>query len=248
MTWLRAFRAELRKLTTTRLPWGFLAVLLLLAGAVALAVTVGIDYQGAEGFVDNEADQASLLTFGPNAMMVATLFGAIVTAREYTHGTIVPTLLMTPRRLTATSAQMAAVTVGGAVLGLVGGGLAVTAGALSFPAVGHQMMVSAGWMVRLVASAGAAGAAGALMGAGIGVVVRNAGGAAMVAAFAVIIAPPMAAEIFDAAGQWIPSSLITAMAGVNGELTVLAAVAALAAWGLIPAVLGVTSVARRDAM
>ncbi len=32
MRWLRLVRAELRKLSTTKMPWGFLAVLVVIAG------------------------------------------------------------------------------------------------------------------------------------------------------------------------------------------------------------------------
>ena len=47
MTWLRLVRAEIRKLTTTRMPLGFLAVLLLIAGIDAAVVMFGTDMDGA---------------------------------------------------------------------------------------------------------------------------------------------------------------------------------------------------------
>jgi hypothetical protein len=46
MTWLRLVRAELRKLSTTRMPWGFLAVLVVISATTATAVIVGADVDG----------------------------------------------------------------------------------------------------------------------------------------------------------------------------------------------------------
>lgn len=43
MTWARLVRSELRKLTTTKMPWAFLAVLIVLAALTATAVVIGTD-------------------------------------------------------------------------------------------------------------------------------------------------------------------------------------------------------------
>lgn len=65
MRWLRLVRAELRKLTTTRMPWGFLAVLLVIAGLDAFAVVVGTDMDGSKGFISTAVDQQSLMRSAP---------------------------------------------------------------------------------------------------------------------------------------------------------------------------------------
>ena len=98
MTWLRLVRAEIRKLTTTKLPWGFLAVLVIIAGIDAAVVVFGTDMDGSKAFIATAADQQSLMAFAFNAMLGTGLFGAIAVAREYGHNTVVPTFLMSPRR------------------------------------------------------------------------------------------------------------------------------------------------------
>ena len=113
-------RAEIRKLTTTKLPWGFLAVLLVIAGIDAAVVVFGTDMDGTKGFIATAADQQSLMAFAFNAMLGTAFFGAIAVAREYAHHTVVPTYLMSPKRARATLAQVTAVLLGGALLGLVG--------------------------------------------------------------------------------------------------------------------------------
>lgn len=66
MTMTRLIRAELRKLTSTRMPWAFLLVLLTIAAINAFAVIAGTDFDGSKGFISTEADQQSLVAFAAN--------------------------------------------------------------------------------------------------------------------------------------------------------------------------------------
>lgn len=133
MTWFRLVRAELRKITTTRLLWGFLAVLALIAALNASLIILATDADGTKGFIATAEDQRTLLAFAYNALFGTALFGAIAAAREYAHNTIVPTMLLAPRRHVAMLAHFTAVLVAGAVLGLAGGSLVMIAGAISMP-------------------------------------------------------------------------------------------------------------------
>ena len=74
-------------------------------------------------------------------------------------------------------AQLTAVAIGGCVLSLVGAGLTVAAVAASLPTTDYGFLVSTDDVVRVIAASAFAGAAGAVLGAGIGAVVRNVGGA-----------------------------------------------------------------------
>ena len=120
MTMKRLIRSELRKLTSTKMPWAFLGVLVAIAGINAFAVIAGTDFDGSKDFISTEADQQSLVAFAANGFILAALFGAIAVAREYGHQTVVPTFLASPRRHRAVLAQLTAVAAGGAVLAGVG--------------------------------------------------------------------------------------------------------------------------------
>ena len=120
MKWLRLVRAELRKLTTTKLPWGFLAVLVVIAGLNGAVVIWGTDMDGSKTFISTAADQQSLMAFAANAMIGTGLFGAIAVAREFGHNTVVPMFLTSPRRYRAVLAQLTAIMLVGGLLGLVG--------------------------------------------------------------------------------------------------------------------------------
>jgi len=246
MTWLRLVRAELRKLTTTKIPWGFLAVLVLLSAVTAAAVSWGTDADGSKGFISTAEDQRSLTAFGANAMIIAGLFGAIAVSREYGHGTVVPTFLAAPRRYQAVLAQYTAVLVGGAVLGLVGAGLTAAGLAAALPTTSHGFLMSAGAVIQVLAASTFMGAAGAVLGAGIGATVRNMGGAVTGAVLALLVIPPLAVQLVPEAISWVPGALVHVLSGVGGEIGMLTAVLVVALWGLVPAVIGLALVQKRD--
>jgi hypothetical protein len=248
MKWLRLVRAELRKLTTTKLPWGFLAVLVFVAGLNGAVVIWGTDMDGSKTFISTAADQQSLMAFAANAMIGTGLFGAIAVAREFGHNTVVPMFLTSPRRYRAVLAQLTAIMLAGSLLGLVGEVLVIgaVAGALSFTDYGF--LVSAGAVSRLLLASAFAGAAGAVLGAGLGALVRNVGGAVTAAVLLLFIVPPLMVQLVSDAASWLPDALnrVVAGVGVGDQASVPAALAALAAWAAVPALLGLLAIQRRD--
>jgi ABC-2 type transport system permease protein len=246
MTWLPLVRAEVRKLTTTKITWGFLTVLVVLSGVTASAVIWGTDADGSKGFISTSEDQRSLTAFGANAMIIAGLFGAIAVSREYGHGTVVPTFLAAPRRYRAVLAQYTALLVGGALLGLVGAVLTIVGVAVTLPTTDHDFLMSAGGVIRVVTASAFMGASGALLGAGAGAIVRNMGGAVTGAVLVLLVIPPLAVQLIPEAISWVPGALVRVLSGLGGELGVLTAVVAVAVWGAIPAAVGLVLVQRRD--
>lgn len=246
MTTTRLLRAEFRKLITTKLPWGFLAVLVVIAALDAAVVAFGTDMDGSKTFLATAADQQSLMAFGFNAMLGTSLFGAIAVAREYGHHTVVPTFLMTPKRHRAFLAQLAAVAVAGAVLAMAGQALVIAGVALALPSTEHGLLVSAGDLARLLAAATLAGAIGATLGAGLGSLLRNTGGAVTTAVLLLFVIPPLTVQLATDAASWIPTTLFAVISGVSTDVTLWAALLAAAIWALVPATAGLVAVKRRD--
>ncbi|MGB7982650.1 MAG: hypothetical protein WCF36_17860 [Candidatus Nanopelagicales bacterium] len=242
----RLLRAEIRKLTTTKLPWGFLAVLVIIAALDASVVAFGTDMDGSKAFVATAADQQSLMAFGFNAMLGTSLFGAIAVAREYGHDTVVPMFLMTPKRQRAVLTQLSAVALAGAVLALAGQVLVIAGVALALPSTEHDFLVSTGDLAQLLAAATLAGAIGATLGAGLGAIIRNTGGAVTTAVLLLFVIPPLAVQLATNAASWIPPTLFAVISGVSTDTSLWAALIAAAAWGLIPAAGGLLAVQRRD--
>lgn len=244
--WFRLVRAELRKLTSTKMPWVFLAVLVVIAVINAIAVVFGTDMDGSKAFVSTAEDQQSLMAFAANSLMGATLFGAMAVAREYGYGTVVPTFLASPRRHRAVLAQFSAVAVVGSILGCIGGALTMVAVALALPTTDYGFLVPADVVGRLLLASSYCGAAGAVLGAGIGSVVRNTGGAVAGAVFVLIVAPPLVVQLASGTGPWMPSTLANALSGVMSDVSAAAAVAGLAVWAVVPAAIGLLAVQHRD--
>ena len=239
-------RSEIRKLTTTRMPLGFVAVLIVLAVLNGVAVAVGTDMDGSKTFISTGADQQSLMAFAANALMITGLFGAISAAREYAHNTVIATYLTAPHRGQALRAQLAAVGLGGAVLGLLGAALTILAVATSLPLTDQEFMVSATGVAQVLAASTLAGASGAVLGAAIGTVVRNTGGAVTGAVLVLVFAPPVIVQLANGTAPWLPSALANVASGVTNETSVAAASAAMILWALIPALIALGVIERRD--
>ena len=246
MNWIRTVRAELRKLTSTKMPLAFLIVLVVIGTTTAIAVAFGTDMDGSKTFISTAADQQSLMAFAGNALVIAALFGAIAVAREYGHGTVVLTFLTTPRRPQAVLAQYSAAFVAGSVLGLVGAGMSAGLVATGLTATDYGFMVSATDLAQVLAASTLAGGAGAVLGAGIGAIVRNTGGAVTGTILLLVILPPLAVQLTRETAAWVPSTLANVVSGVDNAAGMGAAIVAIGMWALVPAALGLVAVTRRD--
>jgi ABC-2 type transport system permease protein len=246
MTWTRLVRSEIRKLTTTKMPLAFLGVILVLAGVTAAAVVWGTDMDGSKTFISTADDQQSLIAFAGNAFMGAALFGAVAVAREFGHKTVVPTFLVSPRRSLTMSAQLTAVMLGGALLSIVGALAILGAVALGLPFTDYGFLVTVGGVVRVVATSALTGAAGAALGAGIGWLVRNPGGAVTVVVGVLFISPPLVVQLTPDAASWVPTAIAWSISGVATDPAVPMALLAVGLWAAVPALVGLLAIRRRD--
>lgn len=77
-------------------------------------------------------------------------------------------------------------------------------------------------------------------------VIRNTGGAVTTAVLVVFLAPPLVVQLVSAAASWIPTALLAVLSGVSSDVSIWAALLAVAAWALVPAAAGLVAVQRRD--
>ncbi len=246
MNWLRTMRAELRKLTSTKMPLAFVVVFVVIGAATAIAVAFGTDMDGSKTFISTALDQQSLIAFASNALVIAALFGAIAVAREYGHGTVVLTFLTMPRRPQAVLAQLAAAFIAGSMLGLVGAGISAGSVAAGLTSTDYGFMVSAADLAQVLAASTLAGGAGAVLGAGIGASVRNTGGAVTGTILLLVILPPLAVQMVSETASWVPNILANVVSGIDSSTGTGAAIAAIGMWAIVPAAVGLVAVARRD--
>ncbi|HTT54741.1 MAG TPA: hypothetical protein VMH35_25385 [Streptosporangiaceae bacterium] len=189
-----AIRAEVRKLATVRAPW-----LLLAAGPlVVLAGVTGLVQSG--GNVHQPATQDTALAHVGLAAVFTLLFGILAVAGEYRHGTITDTFLSFPGRRAVVAAKLAVYGLTGALAGVVSSLVAVAATAAWWAARGGSFQLSSTGTWRTLGGGLAVSIAFALIGVGVGALIRN-----LVAAVAATLA--WIALVEGIAGQLLGSGL-----------------------------------------
>ena len=110
---IKLVAAEVLKLRTTRTFWVLAGSTL---GLILLIVVLSLILD--DELASDEEAVRSLLTTASLSGLLMLVLGAVAGAGEYRHGTIASTLLVTPNRLRAVSAQTVACALGGAAVGL----------------------------------------------------------------------------------------------------------------------------------
>lgn len=85
-----------------------------------------------------------------------------------------------------------------------------------------------------------------MLGAGIGAIVRNVGGAVTLTVFTFMVAPPLIVQLANDTASWMPANLANVISGTVDDISQPAAIVAFIIWALIPALIGLITVQRRD--
>lgn len=255
-------RAELRKITSTRLWWALLIGALVFTGLQSLVTAL---FSGAEAGAGQpsmpglETDEAIRSVY-PLAMFTGTYMFALVLGitgmtGEYRYQTITSTFLVSPRRHRVVLAKIlahAGVGVIYAVLGLV---TVLVVGGATMTARGYGLGLDADRLWVTMALAVAAVAIWTVLGIGIGTLVRNQVAAIVLAILFTFLVEPLltfalAAADLDWLVKWLPSNASSAlMAPGEAILDYLdwwVGGLVLLAYGLVLAALGVALSIRRD--
>jgi len=240
----RLVGAEVFKMRTTRTFFG------LCAGALGLVLLIVIlsSALGKEG--DTTMEDA--LTSGAFALVFALLLGILAVTSEFRHGTITPTLLVVPRRTRLLLAKLGASALTGLVLGLVVtvAVALIVAGITSARDIDDNATGSQ--VVHMVIGGTLAVALFALIGLGLGAIVRNQVGAIIGALVYMLIVEPLS-NLIPTFGDWVAKYGLGGTSGAlsqtSGGDNVLAQVPGgllLAAYAAILLAIGVVLVNRRD--
>jgi ABC-type transport system involved in multi-copper enzyme maturation permease subunit len=163
-------RSELFKQRTTR------TAPILLASMVAVAILVVSlhVFTLSAGDLEQAANQPKVLGWGTTiGALFAALAGAIGITAEFRNGTIRPTLLVNPDRTRVLAAKAAAAAVAGLVIGVVAAGLVAALGSAGLAARGIPVTLDAGDFVQMIAGGGLGGALWAVLGTGLGALLRS---------------------------------------------------------------------------
>jgi ABC-2 type transport system permease protein len=203
-------RSEFRKLGSVRSPW-----LLLAAGPlIVVAGITGLIQSG--GNVHDPATASRALAHVGLAALFTLLFGIMAVAGEYRHGTITDTFLSSPARGRVIAAKLAAYGLVGAAAGLLSSVVAIGVTAAWWAARGGSFHLTAAGTWLTLGGGLAANVAFAVIGVGVGALIRN-----LVAAVAAALA--WIALIEGIAGQvagpglarWLPFDASEALGRTN---------------------------------
>jgi ABC-2 type transport system permease protein len=264
---IRFVAAELVKLRTTRLWWGLLLGLVLLSMALGAlqAAVAGADADGDGTGGPLLSDPGTIRGSYTAGLGVAYLFtlalGVIAMAGEYRHGTMSSTVLAAPVRVKTVLAKLFALIGAGAGYGVATVLASIAGGAIVFGLRDADLWRSDAGLPRAMALAVVAVALWALIGLGVGTLIRNQVVALFVAiGFGWIVEPlvGLALRYFDVAyvAKFLPTQATSAIvqpAQPEGtgdlDLTLLpwwGGILVLLAYALVSAGIGAALTLRRD--
>ena len=236
-------RSELLKQRSTQTT---LFLFLAMVGFVALAVTMHVLALSSARLSTN-AHQLEVFQVGTRAAMIfAGLAGALAITAEIRFGTIRPTFLVEPRRGPVVAAKLAVGALAGIVFGLLAEGLMAAAAAIAFSIRGIPNELSAGDYTRILIGGAAAAALWAIIGVGIGALVRNQV-ATLVGILAWMFLVESVSEGFvPGAAKLMPGGAGLSLAGNEHKLSLAVAALLLIAYAAAASAAGWLATLRRD--
>lgn len=253
-----ALRSQWLSFSTLRTNWyvlGAAALVMVLVGTVA-AAAVGGDAEATGGPTFASGDPLQTVLTGANfSVLLLGVLGCLVGAREYGSRMVVTTFVATPRRgrvVAAKALVLAGVVVPASLVATVGAFLAGNAVlesrgepslTLSADGVVGELLGMAGWLTAV-----------ALLGLGLGLLLRSIASSIGALMGVVLIAPPIVGALLpssaDGVLQVLPSNAAAAITTVQstGDITIDGATgsAILVAWVVVVLGLAARSVVRRD--
>lgn len=195
-----AIKAEVRKLTTTRLWWGMAIGIVVLGGGIASLVAIfGGNTANTANGVSRETPlerASSVYTSGIGlGYLLLLVIGILTIGMEYRHKTITSALLATPSRVGLIGAKIVALLIFGVLYGLLFLIASVGAGGTILAAKGEPVFPEPSTLVRTLALSLLVLGLWALIGLGLGILIPNQVAALLIGVALAFIVEPIAATI-----------------------------------------------------
>jgi len=242
-------RAELLKLRTTRM--FYVSVFAALA-FVPLSVATAILSAGTSGSpaLASSEGVGNVMSAASSGSFVILVFGILLMAGEFQHNTATATFLISPDRTTVVRAKLIASSLVGVALGLAFSALTLAIALPWLAAKGVHVNILSGDVGIVLLGGVAATALYALVGVGVGSLIRNQTAAVVVALVWVMVVEVLLVSLIPEVGRWLPggaAAALSAAATANGGLLPTWGAGLLfAGYGLAFATAGARFVLRRD--
>ncbi|HWJ83154.1 MAG TPA: hypothetical protein VNS55_13035 [Nocardioides sp.] len=237
---------ELYKLRTVRAP-------LVLLGLSQLLIVGGVTGLVVSSDTLRTADAApSALAHAGLASLFTLVLGIMAVAGEYRNQTITDTFLSTPRRSRAIAAKLVAYAVAGAAFAAVNAVTAVVATRTWWSVEGVPLDLDEAELWRTIAGCAAWNVAFAVVGVGVGALMRNLTAAVAAALAWIALVEGIVGQLVGDLARWLPFSAGSALGDLPGRVgglepvSQVAGAAALAGYAALFALVAVTTTVRRD--
>lgn len=241
----RQVASELRKLVSTRSAWAMLAAMLALVAFGVVASIVDNDPQVIRAPLE---DQPFLWVPATVAPLFALVLGIRSFVDEFRHGSIVPTLLVTPDRRRVLAGKLVATTAAGVALAAAAFVVAIAVGVPTLTGRGVSISWSTGVMAAMGGRLLGATALWTAIGVGVGLAVRHQVAAIAGALIWVTVGEALIAQFATEIGRYLPVSALASVVSPNSPDLLAPGVAAvvLVGWTLLATVTGGVLMRRRD--
>ncbi|MGY1811951.1 ABC transporter permease [Blastococcus sp. SYSU D00820] len=250
----RLVRAEWTKLFSTRVWIGLVLGACVMAGGFAALFTglAGVEQNGQPGLPEVGTPQYEEVVFAvaANASVLFLILGIIGMTQEYRHRTATPTFLTTPRRGNVVAAKLVAYAVVAVPFALLVLVVDVVVVLLYAGARGAAPSLDADNLQTLTA-AGLVLVVFAVIGVGVGALLRNQVGAIVGSLVYLYVVEPIVASIgaIQGAYKWLPGGAVQAVTSdfqAPDLLEPWQGALLLLGYGLVAALLGTLLAVRRD--
>lgn len=242
-------RAELLKQRSTQTGLSLFAVMLGVVGLVLLLHGFGLAAEN----LDSTSQQRMVFGRGEFlAVLFAALLGALSITSEIRYGTIRPTFLASPWRGRVIAAKVWVSMAVGAAFGLAAGALAAGIGTAALQVRGIDVQLNGADYALLLAGSTVAAALWAVIGVGLGAVLRNQVPALIgICTWLLFVEGLLAGDLTGGlgdVGQFLPGAAAQAITGQDPErlLAPAAGLVLLALYAAAAALAGSLATARRD--
>jgi ABC-2 type transport system permease protein len=199
--------AELLKLRTARSN-----VVLAIAGT-GLAILISL----LTVLFDGTPTADVLISDAQFCVLFTLILGAMSIAGEMRHGSIAPSLLVTPSRARLLIGKLAAIVIVSAVIGALAFGGSLVAGALLLPGQGFDLGLSTGEVIKDTVSGAAVAALYGVMGLGVGALIRNQTGAIIVLLITLFFVDPLAGSLISDYDPYSLGAVLSSATGAPGQ-------------------------------
>ena len=205
-------RAEWTKLFTTRVWVGLLAGACVMAGGFAALLTGLAGQEGGPPPVGSPDYEALALAVASNAAVFALILGIIGMTQEFRHRTATPTFLTTPKRGRVVVAKLVAYALAAVPFALAAVAVTVAVVVVYAGARGAAPSLT-GENAEVLLSAGLAIVVYAVIGVGLGALLRNQVGAIVGALVYLYVVEPLLSAFSATAAvyKWLPGGALEAM-------------------------------------